>query len=82
VRPPEEFAAGHISQAISLPLDQIEARAAGLPADREVVAYCRGVLCLLSLEAVDRLRAAGLRARRLEFGISEWRLAGLPVVVG
>ncbi|MCX7273202.1 MAG: metalloregulator ArsR/SmtB family transcription factor [Burkholderiales bacterium] len=80
VRPVEEFEAGHLRQAISLPLARIEAAARDLPADREVIAYCRGVLCLLSLEAVARLRAAGLQARRLEFGLSEWRLAGLPIV--
>jgi rhodanese-related sulfurtransferase/DNA-binding MarR family transcriptional regulator len=80
VRPLEEFEAGHLRQAISLPLARIEAAVPELPVDREVIAYCRGVLCLLSLEAVARLRAAGLKARRLEFGFSEWRLAGLPVV--
>ena len=82
VRPVAEFEAGHIRQAISLPLERIDSASAELPADREIVAYCRGMLCLLSLEAVARLRRAGLPARRLEFGFSEWRLAGLPVIPG
>src|SRR5438132_184406 len=78
VRPEEEFAAGHIDGARSLPLDQLEQRLAELPADREVVAYCRGPYCAYAHEAVRRLQAAGRTARRLEEGWPEWRLAAKP----
>ncbi len=78
VRPRFEFSAGHIQGARSVPLDELEARLAELPADTEVVAYCRGPYCVYAHEAVRRLRAAGRRARRLEDGWPEWRLAGLP----
>ncbi|MFL5827005.1 MAG: ArsR/SmtB family transcription factor [Thermoleophilaceae bacterium] len=75
VRPSEEFEAGHIEGARSVPLDELEDRLAELPADREVVAYCRGPLCAFAHDAVRRLRAAGRDARRLEEGWPEWRLA-------
>src|ERR671938_1452774 len=75
VRPSEEFEAGHIEGAHSIPLEELEDRLAELPADREVVAYCRGPLCAFAPEAVRRLRAAGRQARRLEDGWPEWRLA-------
>jgi rhodanese-related sulfurtransferase/predicted transcriptional regulator len=78
VRPEEEFAAGHIDGARSIPLDELEQRLAELPADREVVAYCRGPFCAYAHEAVRRLHAAGRRARRLEEGWPEWRLAAKP----
>lgn len=78
VRPRIEFAAGHIQGARAVPLDELEARLAELPDDAEVVAYCRGPYCVYAHEAVRRLRAAGRRARRLEDGWPEWRLAGLP----
>jgi rhodanese-related sulfurtransferase len=80
VRPPEEFAQGHVAGAINLPLDRLQERLKDLPADREVVAYCRGPWCVLSFEAVARLREAGFDARRLQDGLPEWRRAGLPVV--
>ena len=73
VRPSEEFAAGHIEEARSIPLDELERRLAELPADREIVAYCRGPFCAYAHEAVRRLRAAGRQARRLEEGWPEWR---------
>jgi rhodanese-related sulfurtransferase/DNA-binding HxlR family transcriptional regulator len=76
VRPAEEFAAGHIEGARSIPLDELERRLAELPADREIVAYCRGPFCAYAHEAVRHLRAAGRPARRLEDGWPEWRLAG------
>ena len=82
VRPPEEFAAGHIPGAVSVPLDQLEQRLGSLPRDAEIVAYCRGPYCLLAPRAVELLRERGFRARRLEDGLPEWRLAGLPVAVG
>jgi len=75
VRPQEEFAAGHIEGARSVPIDELERRLAELPADREVVAYCRGPFCAYAHEAVRKLRAAGHEARRLEDGWPEWRLA-------
>jgi rhodanese-related sulfurtransferase len=77
VRPPEEFEAGHIEGARSIPLDELERRLAELPPDREVVAYCRGPFCAYAHDAVRRLRAAGRPARRLEEGWPEWRLAEL-----
>jgi ArsR family transcriptional regulator len=80
VRPPEEFAQGHVAGAINLPLDRLQERLKDLPADREVVAYCRGPWCVLSFEAVARLREAGFVARRLQDGLPEWRRAGLPVI--
>lgn len=82
VRPHEEFLAGHIPGALSVPLDQLEAALSRLPKRREIVAYCRGPYCVLAPEAVERLRAKGFKARRLEDGMLEWRLAGLPVAVG
>ena len=75
VRPAEEFEAGHIDGARSIPLEELERRLAELPADREVVAYCRGPFCAYAHEAVRRLRAAGRAARRLEDGWPEWRLS-------
>ena len=80
VRPSEEFDAGHIDGARSIPLDELRERLAELPADREVVAYCRGPFCAYAHEAVRQLRAAGRTARRLEEGWPEWRLAGKPSV--
>jgi rhodanese-related sulfurtransferase/DNA-binding transcriptional ArsR family regulator len=79
VRPPEEYAQGHVRGAINIPLGELKARLDELPRDREIVAYCRGPWCVLSFEAVARLRDAGLRARRLQDGLPEWRRAGLPV---
>ncbi len=80
VRPPEEFAQGHVAGALNVPLERLQDRLKELPPDREVVAYCRGPWCVLSFEAVARLRAAGFAARRLQDGLPEWRRAGLPVV--
>jgi rhodanese-related sulfurtransferase/predicted transcriptional regulator len=75
VRPPEEFAAGHIEGARSIPLAELERRLAELPPDREIVAYCRGPFCAYAHEAVRRLNETGRTARRLEDGWPEWRLA-------
>src|SRR5215212_10076850 len=75
VRPSEEYAAGHIEGARSIPLDELQHRLAELPADREVVAYCRGPFCAYAHEAVRTLRVAGRQARRREEGWPEWRLA-------
>ena len=79
VRPPEEYAQGHIPGALNVPLDKLQARLKSLPRNREVIAYCRGPWCVLSFEAVQRLRAAGFDARRLRDGMPEWRRAGLPM---
>jgi rhodanese-related sulfurtransferase/predicted transcriptional regulator len=79
VRPPEEYAAGHIEGARSVPLDELERRLAELPPEREVVAYCRGPFCAYAHEAVRRLHAAGRAARRLEDGWPEWRLSSHTV---
>src|SRR5438270_2369525 len=78
VRPAEEFAAGHIDGARSIPLAELERRLAELPEDREVIAYCRGPFCAYAHGAVRRLQAAGRPARRLEEGWPEWRLAAKP----
>src|SRR3954451_15786377 len=75
VRPAEEYAAGHIEGARSIPIDELDRRLAELPPDREVVAYCRGPYCAYAHEAVRRLRASGREARRLKDGWPEWRLA-------
>lgn len=80
VRPPEEFAQGHLPGAVSVPLDQLEEALGQLSTDLPIVAYCRGPYCVLSVEAVARLRARGLQALRLEDGYPEWKAAGLPVV--
>jgi rhodanese-related sulfurtransferase/DNA-binding transcriptional ArsR family regulator len=79
VRPWEEYRAGHIPGALSLPVDELEHRLGELPTDLEVVAYCRGPYCVFASEAVRCLARHGYRARRLEDGLPEWRLAGLPV---
>ncbi len=79
VRPAEEYQAGHIPGAISVPLKELERRLSELPADQEIVAYCRGPYCVLALEAVELLRARGMRAWRLEDGVWDWRAMGYPV---
>jgi rhodanese-related sulfurtransferase/predicted transcriptional regulator len=76
VRPEEEYAAGHIDGARSIPIDELERRLSELPRGREVVAYCRGPFCVYAHQAVRQLQAAGRKARRLEDGWPEWRLAG------
>jgi len=79
VRPEDEFALGHLPGAINIPLGRLEDRLRELPADREVIAYCRGPYCVLSFEAVAALRARGYLIRRLEDGYPEWKAAGLPI---
>ncbi len=79
VRPPEEYLAGHIVGALSIPIPELGARLGELPPDVEVIVYCRGIYCELAGDAVQMLRANGRRARRLVDGLTEWRLAGLPV---
>jgi rhodanese-related sulfurtransferase/DNA-binding transcriptional ArsR family regulator len=82
LRPTEEYEAGHIAGAISIPLTELEAHLADLPERVEIVAYCRGPYCALAPQGVALLRRAGRRARRLEDGFPEWRLAGLPIATG
>ena len=82
VRPPEEYAAGHIAGALSIPLIQLEQRLADLPKDKRIVAYCRGPYCVLAAKAVRRLRARAYQADRLKEGYPEWRDAGFPIQVG
>ena len=82
VRPSEEFKAGHIPGAISIPLKELELRLSKLPRDHEVVAYCRGPYCVLSIQAVEVLRAKGFHAVRLKEGIQDWRAMGFSVAVG
>lgn len=79
VRPEDEFTLGHLPGAVSMPLSELEWRLSELPKDREIVAYCRGPYCVLSVEAVATLRAKGYRVRRLEDGFPEWKAAGLEV---
>lgn len=79
VRPEDEFAVGHLPGALNIPLAELERRLGELPADREVIAYCRGPYCVLSFEAVAALRERGYRVHRLEDGYPEWKAAGLPV---
>ncbi len=75
VRPDVEFRAGHIEGARSIPIDELDDRLAELPADAEVIAYCRGPFCAYAHDAVRRLQAAGRTARRLEEGWPEWQLS-------
>jgi len=79
VRPEEEFQAGHLPQAINIPVEQLELMLDKLPRDKEIVAYCRGRYCALSHQAVQRLRQLGYQVRRFEEGYPEWKAAGLPV---
>jgi ArsR family transcriptional regulator len=79
VRPADEFDAGHIPGAISMPLTELESRIAELDPAQEIVAYCRGAYCVLSFEAVAALRALGFKVRRLEDGLPEWKASGLPL---
>ncbi len=82
VRPSEEYEAGHIPNAISVPLAQLRKRLREVPKDREVVAYCRGPYCVMALDAVAILRRKGFRAHRMEHGVVEWRARGGRVQVG
>jgi rhodanese-related sulfurtransferase len=82
VRPPEEFVAGHIPGARSVPIADLKRRLRELPRGREVVAYCRGPYCVFAHDAVALLRQHGYRARRSEHGLPDWRAAGLPLERG
>jgi rhodanese-related sulfurtransferase len=82
VRPTEEYAAGHIPGALSVPLTELKRRIRALPRRREIVAYCRGPYCILAVEAVELLRREGFKAVRLEEGVADWRARGLSLEVG
>lgn len=82
VRPVEEYRAGHIPGALSVPLDQLKQTLAELPADQEIVAYCRGPYCVLSVQAIEVLRGKGFNAIRLEESVQDWRAMGLTVEIG
>ena len=82
VRPAQEYRSAHIPGALSVPLAELEQRLAKLPRGRQIVAYCRGPYCVMSVEAVEILRRHGRKAARLEIGVPEWRQRGLPVARG
>jgi rhodanese-related sulfurtransferase/DNA-binding HxlR family transcriptional regulator len=79
VRPPSEFAAGHVDGAVNIPVADLATRMIELPSDADVVAYCRGPYCVMAATAVARLRESGYRAVRLEGGYPQWRDAGRAV---
>lgn len=82
VRPPGEFEAGHVASARSIPLNELERRLRELPKRRQIVAYCRGPYCVLSDDAVSLLQKKGFRVARLNIGLPEWKLLGLPIETG
>ncbi len=82
VRPGEEFRAGHIPGALSVPMAELKARLKDLPKDREVVAYCRGPYCVMAIEAVELLRKKGFTAHRLEKSVADLRARGWRVATG
>lgn len=79
VRPSDEFEAGHLPHARSIPVQELEQRLDDLPKDKLIVAYCRGPFCLFSNEAVELLRKHGFRAEKIGDGVAEWAAAGLPL---
>lgn len=79
VRPDDEYHSGHIPGALSVPPERVDQWIDELPGDRDIVAYCRGPYCALSVEVAARLREAGFTVRRLEVGLPDWRMRGLPV---
>jgi rhodanese-related sulfurtransferase len=82
VRPEDEYRAAHLRGAISIPVQELERRIAELPRTQEVIAYCRGPWCAYAAEAVETLRNAGFRARRMEEGLPDWKARGFPVETG
>ena len=80
VRPAEEYAAGHLARAISMPLEELERRLSELPRHKPILAYCRGPYCVLAVNAVETLRRHGFDAVRAPEGVAEWRELGLAVV--
>jgi len=82
VRPIDEFKAGHVAGALSIPLKELKLRLSELPRDQEIAAYCRGPYCVLSVEAVEFLRAEGFQAIRIEEGIQDFRAMGFSIAEG
>jgi rhodanese-related sulfurtransferase len=80
VRPIDEFKAGHVAGALSIPLKELKLRLSELPRDQEIAAYCRGPYCVLSVEAIEFLRAEGFQAIRIEEGIQDFRAMGFSIV--
>jgi rhodanese-related sulfurtransferase len=81
VRPREEYDAGHLLGAISVPLSELRRRLKSLSHRREIAAYCRGPYCVMATEAVSLLRAKGYRAARIDLGVPEWQEMGFPIEV-
>lgn len=79
VRPAEEYAAGHLPKALSIPIQELEHRLAELPRDKTIVAYCRGPYCVFAVDAVTLLKQHGFSAVRLEDGVADWRAQGLTI---
>ena len=79
VRPEEEFQLGHLPGAVNIPVEELEQRLVDLPRDQEIIAYCRGIYCALSVDAVMALRRRGYDANRLADGFPDWVEAGLQV---
>lgn len=79
VRPPEEFDAGHIPGALSIPVGELKRRLRELPKNKEIVAYCRGQYCSFAPEAVRYLAGKGYDAKLLRDGLPDWASAGLPI---
>ncbi len=79
VRPQEEYDAGHIPGAVSIPLEELKKRIKELPKSKQIVAYCRGPLCALAPEAARYLKSRGYRVKRLVEGAPDWEAAGLPL---
>ena len=79
VRPEEEYKSGHIKGAVSIPLSELKSRLNEIPANQEIVAYCRGPYCVLAPDAIKILRGNGYNALRFDEGLPEWKEAGLPV---
>ena len=82
VRPENEYQTAHIPHARSIPLAELKARLDEIPKDKPVVAYCRGPFCMMAIEAVGLLAKRGFQATRLEDGVAEWRMRGLPLANG
>jgi len=79
VRPSDEYSAGHIPGAVSIPANELQQRLEDIPRKKEIVAYCRGPYCVFADQAVNELLANGFKARRLDVGLPDWRALGLPV---
>jgi rhodanese-related sulfurtransferase/DNA-binding transcriptional ArsR family regulator len=82
VRPLDEYLAGHVPGAVSVPVEELERRLGEIPRGRPVIAYCRGPYCVYAVEAVNTLRRHGFEAGRMEEGVPDWRLAGRSDAVG